>query len=74
MTKNQENGGKGMTRVEIATRAWERAQDHADACKIRMEQAIEVEANGGTKKAAAATAKIERAKAILLKAGIKVEG
>jgi hypothetical protein len=34
------NGGKGMTRVEIAQRAYRKAQDKADAAKARLDKAI----------------------------------
>lgn len=74
MTQNEINSGKGLTRVQIAKRAWEKAQKAADAAKARLDKAIADEAvGGGSKKKAEAEAKrIEKAKAILVKAGIEV--
>lgn len=42
MTKLEQshvNSGKGMSRVEIAQRAWEKASATAEACKKRLEEA-----------------------------------
>jgi hypothetical protein len=34
------NGGKGMTRVEIAQRAYDRAVDRVNECRARLDKAI----------------------------------
>ena len=34
------NSGRGMSRVQIAQRAVDKAQEHLDACKARLQSAI----------------------------------
>lgn len=50
LNMNELNGGKGMTRVEIAQRAWEKAQGKADAALERLKKALEAEKVAGEKK------------------------
>jgi uncharacterized protein (DUF3084 family) len=71
---NQLNGGIGLTRVQIAQRAVDRLKEQLQAAEERLNKAILAEAEGGgSKKAAAEAKRIEKAKAVLLKAGLLKE-
>ena len=71
---NQLNGGIGLTRVQIAQRAVDRLKEQLQAAEERLNAAILAEAEGGSNKKKEAEAKrIEKAKAVLLKAGLLKE-
>ena len=50
MTLNEMNGGKGMTRVEIARRAYLAVDGKAQAARRRLDAAMAAEAEGAVKK------------------------
>lgn len=69
LNMNELNGGKGLTRVEIAQRAWEKAQGKADAALERLNLALEAAKTAGTKKPKLHPA--EKAARALEKAGMQ---
>ena len=70
---NQLNGGVGLTRVQIAQRAVDRLKEQLQAAEARLNAAILAEVEGGSQKKKEAEARrIEKAKAVLAKAGLKV--
>lgn len=74
INKNQLNGGIGLTRVQIAQRAVDRLKEQLQAAESRLNAAILAEVEGGSNKKKEAEAKrIEKAKAVLLKAGLLKE-
>jgi len=73
LNTNQLNGGIGLTRVQIAQRAVDRLKEQLQAAEARLNAAILTEAEGGgQKKKEAEARRIEKAKAVLAKAGLKV--
>ena len=70
--QNQKNGGKGLTRVEIAERAVSRLREQLAAAEARLAAAKKAAAESKLKKRATQADKVAKAKAILRKAGIEV--
>lgn len=60
-----QNSGRGMSRVEIAQRALDRAQAQLDACRRRLDEALANEAKHGEKREASKEKATARALALL---------
>lgn len=73
MTKHQEAGGKGLTRVEIAERAVAKAKGNLDAAQERLARAVQEEEGRAEKKKERARKAKDRAVAVLVKAGMSRE-
>lgn len=72
MTQNEKNGGKGLTRTEIARRAYLAADAKAQAALRRLRQAEANDAKRAVREAGSKDRAIEKAKALLRKNGIRV--
>jgi hypothetical protein len=65
MTQNEENAGKGMTRVAIAQRAYDRALALATAAEARLDAAIAAEGEAVAKRAEKKERALEAARALV---------
>ena len=74
MTQNEKNGGKGMTRVEIARRAFMAADRKAQEAMRRLRAAEAQEAKREARDGLTEQQKIAKAMALLRKAGYDVTG
>lgn len=70
MTTNETNGGKGMSRVEIARRALDKAQAHLNECQARYTKAVDAAALAEVRDAGKKERKIAAAKKLLAAEGI----
>lgn len=72
MTKQQEAGGKGLTRVEIARRAVAKAKAKLNEANDRLNRAIQDEAGRADKRKAQTARTQEHALKVLERAGMSL--
>ena len=68
MTRHEENGGKGLSRVKIAQRAVDSLRAKLEAAEARLEEAKKKEKEGGAKKKEKVKKVRERAIKVLMDA------
>ena len=73
MTQNETNSGKGLSRIEIARRAFERTDKANQAARRRLDAAMAAEEARETKTKTKGQTQLEKALALVRAAGIQVD-